>query len=180
MSSVMRRICAATLGCLVLAIPFPAALMPATAAGDLPACSRPGGITRFGDWIAAKAPKFVESVGGAGQDITTYAVDPNAPERVFVTNGTSIVKSLDGGCTWNEIFTLPDTPNDVTPFAASTTRLTEIVVPEDVQLREGLLVLAQESTDAGGRPHVLYARSAKRGKFEVRDSGLPTGRGHDL
>ena len=151
-----------------LAVP---GLLPASSAADgLPRCSRPGGITRMGDWVAAKAPKFVERLGGGTQQVTTYAVDPNNPQRVFVTNGTSIAKSVDGGCTWTEIFAIPETPDDIIPFASSTTRLTEIVVPEDEKYREALFVLAQESTEAGGRPHVLYARSAKRGKFELRDS----------
>lgn len=181
MSSRVRRACAAALGCVAFGIAVPA-LLPASQADDgLPSCSRPGGITRLGDWVAARAPRFVERVGGAGQQVSTYAVDPNNPQRVFVTNGTSIAKSLDGGCTWTEVFAIPETPDDITPFAASTTRLTEIVVPEDEKYREALFVLAQESTETGGRPHVLYARSAKRGKFELRDSGLPpAGRGHHL
>ncbi len=144
-------------------------------------CARYGAYSRVGDWVAAKAPRFPDRVGGAGQDVSTYAVDPLLPSRVFVTNGTSIARSLDAGCTWTEVFSLPDTPDDVTPFAASTTRLTELAIPEDAKYREALLVLAQESTDAGGRPHLLYARTAKRGTFEVRDNGLPpAGRGHDL
>src|SRR4051812_48540105 len=129
MSSRVRRACAAALGVVVVGVAVPA-LLPASSASDaLPPCSRPGGITRAGDWIAAKGPKFVERLGGGGQQISTYAVDPNNPQRVFVTNGTSVVKSLDGGCTWTEIFAIPETPDDITPFASSTTRLTEIVVP---------------------------------------------------
>jgi hypothetical protein len=180
-TSTLRGALAGLVAVAALSVALPGLLAQSNAADGLPACSRPGGFSRMGDWVAAKAPKFVERLGGGTQQVTTYAVDPNDPKRVFVTNGTSIVKSLDGGCTWNEIFAVPETPDDVTPFASSTTRLTEIVIPEDAKYREALFVLAQESTDAGGRPHVLYARSAKRGKFEVRDNGLlPAGRGHDL
>ena len=181
MPSRVRRALATVVAAAAVAVVVPGLLPVGSAADGLPPCSRPGGFTRVGDWVAAKAPKFVERLGGAGQELSTYAVDPLDPRRVFVTNGTSVMKSLDGGCTWTEIFALPETPDDVIPFAASTTRLTEIVVPEDDKQREALFVLAQESTEAGGRPHVLYARAAKRGKFEVRDSGLPpAGRGHDL
>ncbi|MDT7570340.1 MAG: Integrin beta chain domain [Actinomycetota bacterium] len=177
----LRGALAGVLAGAAVSIALPGMLPTGVADEGLPACSRPGGMSRMGDWVAAKAPRFVERLGGAAQQVSTYAVDPNNPKRVFVTNGTSLVKSLDGGCTWNEIFAIPETPDDVTPFAASTTRITEIVVPEDEKYREAVFLLAQESTDAGGRPHVLYARSAKRGKFEVRDSGLPpAGRGHDL
>ena len=171
----MRRAWAGALLATALAVPF------TSSASDLPSCSRPGAFTRVGDWIGAKAPHFVERAGGGGQDVTTYNVDPLTPKRMFVTNGTSIEKSLDGGCTWSEVFSLPETPDDTIPFAASTTRLTEIRTAEDAKYRDALFVLAQESTEAGGRPHLLYARSAKRGKFVVHDSGLPpTGRGHDL
>jgi hypothetical protein len=177
----VRRALATAVAAAAVAVVVPGLLPAGTAADGLPSCSRPGGFTRVGDWVAAKAPRFTERLGGAGQELSSYAVDPNDPKRVFVTNGTSVVKSLDGGCTWTEIFALPDTPDDVIPFVAATTRLTQIAVPEDDQQREALFVLAQESTEAGGRPHVLYARAAKRGKFEVRDSGLPpAGRGHDL
>ncbi len=152
-----------------------------TSAADVPSCSRPGAFSRVGDWTSAKAPRFVERTGGRGQDVTTYAVDPLSPKRGFVTNGTSLSVTRDGGCTWQEVFSLPETPDDVIPFTAATTTLTEIRVAEDPKYREGVWVLAQEATETGGRPHLLYARASKRGQFVTRESGLPpAGAGHDL
>ena len=154
--------------------------LPTTAA-ERPACSRPGAFQRLGDWDSAKAPRFVERVGGQAQDVTTYEVDPLTPDRVFVTNGTSISVTRDGGCTWQEVFSLPETPDDVTPFTAATTRITEIRVADDAKFREAVWVLAEEATDAGARPHVLFARASKRGQFVTRESGLPpVGAAHDL
>ncbi len=152
-----------------------------TSAADVASCSRPGAFSRVGDWDSAKAPRFVERTGGQAQDVTTYAVDPLTPQRAFVTNGTSISLTRDGGCTWQEVFSLPETPDDVTPFTAASTRITEIRIAEDAKFREAVWVLAQEATDSGGRPHVLYARGSKRGQFLTRESGLPpAGSAHDL
>ncbi len=152
-----------------------------TSAADLPECARPGAFGRVGDWTSAKAPRFVERTGGRAQDVTTYAVDPLTPRRVFVTNGTSISLTRDGGCTWQEVFSLPETPDDVTPFTAASTTITEIRIAEDAKFRDAVWVLAQEATSSGGRPHVLYARGSKRGQFVTRESGLPpVGAGHAL
>ncbi len=167
-------------GLLVVAAGLSIAAVPSDA-HDLPPCARPGAFGEVGDWHSARAPRFVERTGGRAQDVTTYAVDPLTPERVFVTNGTSISVTRDGGCTWQEVFSLPETPDDVTPFTAATTTLTEIRVAEDPKYREAVWVLAQEATSTGGRPHVLYARASKRGQFVTRESGLPpAGAGHDL
>lgn len=169
-----RALAAAALA--LLAAPLP----QASAHHGLPPCSRPGALSEIGDWVSAKAPRFVERAGGAGQTIATYVVDPLTPQRAYVTNGTSISATTDGGCTWTEVFSLPETPDDVTPFTSATTRITELAVAEDAKQRTAVWALAQEATDTGGRPHVLYARAGKRGQWVTKDSGLPPGRGHDL
>ena len=169
-----RALAAAALA--LLAAPLP----QASAHHILPPCSRPGALTEIGDWVSAKGPRFVERAGGAGQAITTYVVDPLTPQRAYVTNGTSIDATTDGGCTWTEVFSLPETPDDVTPFAAATTTITELAVSEDAKYRTAVWALAQEATSSGGRPHVLYARDGKRGQWVTKESGLPPGRGHDL
>ena len=129
-----------------------------------------GVVQRLGDWESANGPEFALQPLGAGQDITAYAVAPYAPERRWVTNGTSVERTDDGGCTWREVHVLPATPSDEDPQAVATSRIVGLVVPADERAGDRLLITVQ---DEGGGPHVLVSDDGGIAPFARRDDGLP-------
>src|SRR4051812_36979919 len=45
-----------------------------------------------------------------GQALTTYAVVPGESDRIFASDGRSLDRSLDGGCTWRTLATVTQLP----------------------------------------------------------------------
>lgn len=129
-----------------------------------PACS-----TRVGAWASVAAPDFAEQPLGQGQDVVSSVVSPHDARRVLVTNGTSVLRSTDAGCTWQEVYVLPAVRTDEQPLSVAGTRLRGLVVPEDPRGADRVLLVAQE---VGGAPHVL-ASDDGGASFERRDAGLP-------
>jgi len=67
--------------------------------------------------------------------ITDLAVDPIDPDRIFVTDGSTVMRSQNGGCTWKEVFYLPgleDPPDPALP-SAELNVITSIHIPESRQ-----------------------------------------------
>lgn len=89
----------------------------------LPVTAAPGcaGLTnertgRTGTWSTYAVPDFA-----LGADaISEHAVDG---DRWLVTNGTVVLDSRDGGCTWEELLRLPETPTTQVPARRSTDRV---------------------------------------------------------
>jgi hypothetical protein len=48
---------------------------------------------------------------------TAYAVDARRPSTILATNGTTIVRSTNGGCTWRVVFSVHPVPPDPTRVA---------------------------------------------------------------
>lgn len=145
---------------------------------QVPACSQPDVVTRSGAWAAVRTPRFEERPLGQGQDVVSYVVSPHDQRRVFVTNGTSVLRSLDAGCTWTEVYVLPEVKTDEQPLSVAGTRLRDLVVPVDPRAASRVLLVAQE---VGGAPHVLISEDGTEDSFERRDNGLPaTGEITDL
>lgn len=143
---------------------------------DAPRCADPGTVSRIGAWASVRSPRFEQRPLGQGQDVTSYVVSPHDQRRVFVTNGTSILRSLDAGCTWVEVYVLPPVATDEEPLSVAGTRLRDLRVPEDPRGAARVLAVAQEvAGDEGGRPHLLVSEDGTEDSFERRDSGLPAG-----
>ena len=133
-------------------------------------CADADAVQRLGEWEAVRAPRFAQRTLGAGPEVTAYAVHPYRPSRRFATNGTSVERTDDGGCTWREVHVLPDAPSDEDPQSVAGSRIVELVVPEDPRGADRLLLLVQ---DEGGAPHVLVSEDGGTTPFERRDDGLP-------
>jgi hypothetical protein len=133
-------------------------------------CADAGAVERLAEWESVRGPRFTLRPLGAGQDIAGYAVHPYEPDRRFATNGTSVERSDDGGCTWREVHVLPPTPSDEDPQSVAGSRIVELVVPEDPRAADRLVLLVQ---DEGGAPHVLVSEDGGIAPFERRDDGLP-------
>ena len=63
-------------------------------------------VGELGTWLQIP----VRSFPAGPQRITAHAVDPDDPKRWWVTNGKSVMRSQDFGCSFNPVFTLPSTP----------------------------------------------------------------------
>jgi hypothetical protein len=154
-------------------LPFAAGAAPdPSRLPTVPACRDTGAVTRAGSWAAVRAPAFSAQPLGQGQDVTAYVVSPHDQRRVFATNGTSIEASSDAGCTWHEVYVLPLAPTDEDPLSVAGSRITKLVIPEDVRVAQRVLAIAQEVTGAG-RPHVLVSQDGTEDSFVRRDNGLP-------
>lgn len=136
----------------------------------IPPCTIAGQVRSVADWQQIKAPAFRERDGGAGAELVAYAVDPYDPRVVYATNGTSIVRSDDGGCRWRETWSLEPAPSQGVPVSAATARIVSLAMPED--RREHATVFAVLS-EQGGRAHVLRSPSGEPGTYALVDSGLP-------
>lgn len=91
-----------------------------------------------GPWARVDAPLEVDAI----------AADPLDPDRVLATDGTSIVRTLDGGCSWSTVWELPTVPSDEVPAAKGTSRIVALATAPEA---EGTVVAAIE----GNRPAQL-------------------------
>ncbi|HWL34898.1 MAG TPA: hypothetical protein VNQ77_01770 [Frankiaceae bacterium] len=135
---------------------------------DIPPCTVEGQVSAVKDWQQIGGPAFRARPGGAGQDLVSYAVDPYEPRILYATNGTTLMRSADGGCRWHEVWSLEAAPSDGMP-AGTTARVVAVAVPED--RREHRTVFAV--LDDAGRPRVVKSESGDAGTFALADSGLP-------
>lgn len=131
--------------------------------GNLAAAQQGGcpTVTVRGAWTTAALP---------ADGITAYAVEPLDPQRIYVTNGTTLLRSTDGGCTWSEVFSVgslpgPDIP--LTPLA----RIKGIEVVRD-RIPAPVHLLVEEEAGPARRVHVLTSDDGGE-TWELRDSGLP-------
>ena len=136
-------------------------LTPFAAARGAAGC---GSIT--GNWAIMPGPEFP----AGAQRISDLAIDASSPSRLYVTNETSVMRSLDGGCTWEHSFTLGEQeasgPTTYTPANAAITKL--------VAAESGgrVLMSIAETTLNQTRPHVLVSSDSGR-SWQSGDAGLP-------
>jgi hypothetical protein len=164
----------------VVALAGPLALV-AGGADALPPtrCADGSAVSRTGDWEAVRGPAFTVRPGGRGQAVTAYAVHPVRPQVRFATNGTSVERTDDAGCTWREVYALPDVPSEEDTLAVATAEVQELVVPADPRGADRLVVVLR---DGNGGPRVVVSDDGGRDDlFKDRSAGLPpTGVPRDL
>ena len=130
----------------------------------VPPCSVPGQITphippeilrqlppevveRLPHWYSIKVPAFPTG----SQAITDYAVEPLVTERLYVTNGSVVMRSSDSGCHWSQAYALPAGGQGMN---ASNSRIQEIEVGAPGYV---YLPIQQNSPP---QPHVVVSRDA--------------------
>ena len=165
----------------VAVVSGPLALL-ASATGEAPAmtrCAEDGVVSRIGDWESVRAPAFTLRPGGRGAALSTFAVHPAHPGTRFATNGTSVERTDDGGCSWREVYALPAVPSDEDTLAVATAQITQLVVPLDPRGDDRLILVVR---DGNGGPRVLVSEDGGRTEpFRDRSEGLPaTGAPNDL
>jgi hypothetical protein len=138
---------------------------------DLRACRSEGAIeVRPDGWTKIASPRY--DAGEGDPVVTAFAAPPRAANRVYVTNGSVVKLSADGGCTWNVVLRGAD--NHVPDDAYRPDRFTTLAAPSEGSL------WAASYDDAGGVPHPhvyvgsgLGADDAGTPSFTPVDLGLP-------
>jgi hypothetical protein len=155
-----------------------APLQERTPVGPLPPCRIAGQVKRLGAWDGIRAPSFRAVSGGQPDALTAYAVDAYDPARIFATNGTTLARSLDAGCTWTEVFSLEAGAGTDGMPAAGTARITQVLVPE-YRNDHRRVALVLDDVSPQGRPHAVTSPTGDRGSYVLGDSGLPAA-GHPV
>jgi hypothetical protein len=143
-----------------------------TPVGPLPPCRVAGQVKRLGAWDGIRPPSFRAAAGGPPDGLSAYAVDANDPARVYATNGTTVARSLDAGCTWTEVFSLESGAGTDGLPSAGTAVITAVLVPA-YRNDHRRVVLVLDDTSPQGRPHVVTSNTGDRGSYVLGDSGLP-------
>lgn len=127
-------------------------ILMSLAASAQPVAARCGGVKSRGDWAKIRLPIRARA----------YAAHPKVTGRVFISDGRTLMATDNGGCTWREVFALPQLPSVDFPFAGE--QITSIeVVPTT-----GRMVLAVTG------PHVLLSDDDGR-SWRTSDEGLISG-----
>lgn len=152
----------AILACLSLGV----VLGPFAAPGSAAACS---GVDVGPQWTTIAAPEFPEK---PDDPIAAFAIVPRRPDRIWVTNGTSLMRTDDGGCTWNEAFSLGSLPALDQPVSRLNTRIVAVEVPEAPGVQDTVHLLLDEELGPAHRPHVLSSEDAGE-NWTLNDPDLP-------
>ena len=129
-------------------------------------CSTPGRfLPDFGGWTRIVAPQFPSG----SPVITAYAVEPSLPDRMFVTNGVSLMRSEDAGCEWAQVWSVGDLPIGQGLAGQAAIRSIEIAPSQGVG---GDVYLVVSDLAGSGPPHVIVSRDGGE-KWTSADVGLP-------
>jgi hypothetical protein len=123
-----------------------AAALPGRAAVGAPACGRAAAV-KAGRWFAAAPPAAAYSdthrtAFGSGQSLHALGIDPADPRVVVTTDGDHVHRSDDGGCTWREVWRLPEAG------------------AADAPVRDAAEITSVDVARVGGRSRVLLAVTA--------------------
>ncbi|HEV2757434.1 MAG TPA: hypothetical protein VG318_16845 [Actinomycetota bacterium] len=129
-------------------------------------CSR---VTRSGHWVTADVQEFA-----SGGPITDYEIVAINSQTIFVTDGTDVLRTSNGGCTWRKVFSVTGTTPLDYGFRGDASEILSIDLP-----RTGgttVLLAVEEQVGATSRPHVVRGENLGE-SWESGDVGLPpTGR----
>lgn len=107
----------------LLAAALLAAAVP-THAGAAPTGACPDRVTSTADgWTRVEGPRFAVGL----TRITAYAVASDAKKTTIVTNGSTVMRTTDGGCSWGSVFTVPETPSAEYPFDRDSATILDVV-----------------------------------------------------
>ncbi len=128
-----------------------------------PALSAPNCGTSSGNWTVIPGPSF--PAGPAA--MTDLAIDERVAGRVFATNGRSVMRSTDGGCSWQHSYTVGE------ESAATYTPASARIVKIEVGPGSGRVYAAIAETVVNQtRPHIVVSPNAGR-SWQSGDAGLP-------
>ncbi|HYI44249.1 MAG TPA: vWA domain-containing protein [Actinomycetota bacterium] len=139
----------------------------ATGYSAAPSCAA---IEQKESWTVIAAPSF--SQGPAA--ITAYAIDPQAADTIFATNGQTLMRTTDGGCKWTQVFSIELLPSLDKPVSAANATIKKIAIPDGAEKAgaRSIYLAVEEAVGPAVRPHVV---SSHDGGDNWTDSteGLP-------
>ncbi len=145
-----------------------------TSSGTIAACD---GHRVDGRLVVVEAPDFpqppasvsAQSRGG----LVDLAVDPTTGSRAWVTDGWSIARTDDAGCTWEVVYSLDDTDGPVVGAAATDSAIRALAVPNAPGASARLYALVQDLQvpNASARFRVLVTEDSGR-TFDMRGNGI--------
>jgi len=115
------------------------------------------GVRDVGPWTVIDAPNL---------DISAYAVDPVDTDRIFATDGDSVMRSTDGGCAWQRVYVASEEATFAGPA------ITQIAIPASPGAHVRTYLLVVERAGGVSRPHVVRSSDGGR-SWRVSDAGLP-------
>ena len=144
---------------------------PATARSTSSAGGCSGATIRMAGygWLAF-APRFAQG----GPDVTLVTSPQFQPDTIYASNGTEIVRSADGGCTWRAVFEAANAAAAAGGVVPTTATITSIAAPSSANSSHYVYV-GVDSTVAGVSTPVVAA-SANSGAtwiYAGPSSGLP-------
>jgi hypothetical protein len=111
-----------------------------------------------GTWVRRAAPATPSGL----ERITAHAVDPQDGRRHLVTDGLSILRTADDGCTWEPTFTLPAEVTATLPASATTDRILDVVVhPTAPERAWALIGIGEEVADRLDSPGLIVAPASR-------------------
>jgi hypothetical protein len=116
-----------------------------------------------GNWTTIAGPRFPSG----SQTITDLAIDARTPSRFFVTNGAAIMRTTDGGCSWDASYQLGD--EDGATYSPSAARIVKLEAPD---AGGSVLAAIAETVVNQTRPHIVVSKNAG-GSWASGDAGLP-------
>jgi hypothetical protein len=131
-----------------------------------PASAQAACGTKSEYWTSVPGPRF--PIGP--QTLTDHAVDARDIGTIYATNGKAVMRSTDHGCSWSPVYVLGGSAPAEAPFAAETTTIKQIVVPEAAAGH--VRVAIEETVVAVTRPHVVTSTNGGN-SWVVGDAGLP-------
>jgi photosystem II stability/assembly factor-like uncharacterized protein len=135
-------------------------------ASSVPPCAN---LTSLGGGWGRIPTPITPGVGSLGG----YAVDPFSPRRIYVSDGESIVRTTDGGCTWTQVVALKLTPPGRYPFLAGSSNVTSLVVPGvEGGSRRAYALVSEQLDSTAPRPHVIVTNDGGT-SWHASDAGLP-------
>ena len=135
------------------------------------------GVVESGGWKTLGSPEYPSGE----RSVTDFAVDPYAANLIFATNGTSLMVTLDQGCTWEPRLVLDTLPTLAIPLSGANSQIVDIEIPQSRYAHTNIYLLVAEKAGPLSRPHVLVSRDGGQ-TWALSDQGLPpaTGTLHGL
>ncbi|MDP9068200.1 MAG: hypothetical protein M3N53_07635 [Actinomycetota bacterium] len=149
----VKRIGVGLLASLVLVAPF--ALGTASAQTSC-------GLVR-GSWTTLDAPSFSDG----GSSLIGFTITPARPSQMFATNGTVVMRSTDGGCSWKETYA----PGDAGALGGAGENTIEAIVVAEASAAR-LYLMIREQAGPLVRPKVLRSDDAGT-TWTDASAGLP-------
>ncbi|HEX2057291.1 MAG TPA: vWA domain-containing protein [Actinomycetota bacterium] len=122
--------------------------------------------TKSGWWYTYDVRDF-----DGGGPITSFAIDAFHPTTMYATNGSQVLRTINGGCSWKPVFSMGDATPLNYGLRGEASTIQEVYVPRTPQGGKSVLLVIREETGGVVRPHVL--RSTTMGDEWAPATGLP-------